>query len=179
MLADEVIYLRRLEATDLDRTWEWIHTPEIALAIGVNIPVSRTAQLRWFERLDQATDKIVFAVCFRDNNEHIGNVSLDSIDYRHRNARFSIFLTDPTIRRQGIGTRAMRLLIQYAFEFLNLNRLYCKTTSDNHAIIAFYRNLGFCIEGRLREHEYIQGHYVDKIILGLILHDWACEDNSV
>jgi UDP-4-amino-4,6-dideoxy-N-acetyl-beta-L-altrosamine N-acetyltransferase len=168
MLADDLIYLRKLEDSDLERTWHWVNRPDIYTTIGILAPVSMTAQRRWFDELDRSKSKIVFAICLRDGDRHVGNVSLDQIDYRHRNARLAIFIAEPGLRGQGIGTRAMRLLIEYAFNLINLNRLYCKTTAGNPAVIEFYEKLGFKIEGCLRKHEYIAGQYVDKIILGLV-----------
>jgi RimJ/RimL family protein N-acetyltransferase len=171
MLADDVIYLRKLEESDLERTWKWMNDPEVFFAIGVDVPINKTAQKRWFHELDQSTSKTVFAICLHEGDTHVGNVSLDSIHRRHRNARLSIFLADSPTRGKSLGTRAMRLLIEYAFEFLNLHRLYCKTTAGNPAVLNFYQNLGFKVEGQLREHEYIQGQYVNKIMLGLLRSD--------
>ena len=48
MLEDDLIYLRKLEESDLDRTWEWINDPDIYNAIGVHVPVSKTSHKRWF-----------------------------------------------------------------------------------------------------------------------------------
>lgn len=171
MLADGVVYLRKLEESDLDRTWHWINQPEIYAAIGTLPPITITAQKRWFEELDRSDSKIVFAICLHDEDQHIGNVSLDLVDYRHRNARVAIFIAESGLRGQGVGTRAMHLLIEYAFDVMNLHRLYCKTTAGNPTVITFYEKLGFRIEGRLRQHEYIAGEYVDKIMLGLLRDD--------
>ena len=172
MLGDSSVYLRRLEATDLDRTWEWINTPEIYLAIGTNAPVSKTAQVRWFEALDRASDKIVFAVCLRDDNRHIGNISLDSIELRHRHARLSIFLADSTCRGKGFGTRAMTLLLNYAFGLLNLHRVFLKVSAERADAVRFYQRIGFRTEGLLREHEFLNGRYSDKQMLGILRSEW-------
>lgn len=171
MLSDDLIYLRKLEETDLDRTWKWINDPDIYLTIGIRIPVAKTAQKRWFNELDASSSKIVFAICLKEEDKHVGNASLDLIDHRHRNARLSIFIADSKLRGKNIGTRAMKLLIEYAFNFLNLHRLYCKTTAGDEKVLAFYKKLGFQVEGQLRGHEFIRGQYVDKVILGLLRAD--------
>jgi diamine N-acetyltransferase len=173
MLEDGLIYLRKLEETDLDRTWEWVNDPDFFLMMGVDAPVTKTAQKRWFDKLDRINCKIVFAICLREGDKHVGNVSLDLIDYRHRNARLSIVLADPALRGRGIGSQAIELLLEYAFSFLNLHRLYCKAAAGDARILSFYSKLGFKLEGQLREHEYISGRYVDKIILGLLREEWA------
>jgi RimJ/RimL family protein N-acetyltransferase len=168
MLSDDLIYLRKLESTDLDGTWVWINDPEVYLKIGSQVPISKSAQQKWFERVDQSSDKIILAICLKDGDVHVGNVSLDSIENRHRTARLSIFIGNSAQRGKSIGSRAIRLLAAYAFNFLNLNKIWCKATAGDNGIVKFYENLGFKQEGAMRRHEYIEGRYVDKLIFGLI-----------
>lgn len=168
MLSDGKIYLRRLEESDLERTLVWINKPEIYLRIGVNAPISRTQQESWFRGLQKQTDKVVFAVCEVQGDRHIGNVSLDTIDSRHRTARLSIFIAEATQRGGGLGNRAIRLLLEYAFDSLDLNKVWCKVTHDEENIPSFYEKLGFRVEGKLRQHEFIDGAYVDKVLLGIL-----------
>ncbi|WPL17713.1 Spermidine N(1)-acetyltransferase [Thiorhodovibrio winogradskyi] len=174
MLSDDLVYLRKLELTDLERTWVWINDPEVYLKIGSQVPISRTAQQKWFERLDQSSDKIVLAICLKEGDVHVGNVSLDSIEPRHRTARLSIFLGESQQRGHSVGTRAIKLLSDYAFNFLNLNRIWCKATAGDDRVSQFYEKLGFKIEGTMRQHEFIDGRYVDKVILGLLNSDTGC-----
>ena len=171
MLSDDLIYLRKLEETDLDQTWNWIYEPEIYNAIGFQVPISKTEQRRWFDDMEKNRSKIVFAICFKENSEHIGNVSIDLIDFRHRNARISIFLADHDKRGCGFGTRAIKLLITYAFDYLNLHRIYCKANAGEIMVLNFYKKVGFKEEGKLREHEYVVGKYTDKILLGLLKNE--------
>ena len=179
MLSDDLIYLRKLEASDLDRTWGWINDPGVYLKIGSHIPVSKSAQLKWFERTDQATDKIVLAICLNDGQVHVGNVSLDNIEVRHRTARLSIFVADEAQRGKSIGTRALRLLADYAFNFLNLNRVWCKATLGNDKVVHFYQKLGFKLEGVMRQHEFVDGRYVDKAILGLLSEEFVPKHGAI
>lgn len=168
MLSDDLIYLRKLESTDLDKTWAWINDPGVYLKIGSNVPISKSAQQMWFERVDQSSDKIILAICLKEGDVHVGNVSLDSIESRHRTARLSIFIGDAAQRGKSLGTRAINLLANYAFNFLNLNKIWCKATAGDEQIVRFYENLGFRIEGVMRQHEFVNGQYLDKIIFGLL-----------
>ena len=172
MLSDELIYLRKLESTDLERTWVWMNDPGVYLKIGTQVPISRSAQQKWFERTDQASDKIIFAICLKESENHIGTVSLDNIDNRHRPARLSIFIGDDSNRGKSIGSRALRLLAEYAFNFLNLNRIWCKTSAGDEHITRYYEKLGFQLEGAMRQHEFIDGQYVDKLIFGLLREEF-------
>jgi len=164
----EHVFLRRLERGDLDRTWEWLHRPDISSKIGVQVPFTREQQEQWFDRLQQDSAKIVFAVCRNSDTAHIGNVSLDMIDLRHRNARLSIFIADSSERGKGAGSEALSLLEQFAFTTLDLHKIWCKTDAGHPEVLRFYERLGFQQEGVMREHELKDGVYVDKLLLAKI-----------
>lgn len=168
ILAGNVIFLRKLEIDDLDRTWHWLHCPDVYRKIGVQVPFSKTEQQQWFRQMETANDKLVFAVCLRETAEHIGNVSLDTIDWRHRNARLSAFLGDAETRGKGYGSDAIRTLVAYAFQFLNLHKVWCKTDADDHRLLRLYEKIGFRSEGLLLEHEYRGGTYIDKRVFAIV-----------
>ena len=165
------VYLRRLERGDLGRTWEWLHRPDVYERIGVAVPFSPSQQDAWFARLENTSDKLVFAICRVDTRAHVGNASLDMIDPRHRNARLSVFIADAGERGHGLGSDAVRLLCRYAFEFLNLHRVWCKADADDPALVRFYQGVGFREEGLMREHEFKGGRYVDKRLFGRLSTD--------
>jgi RimJ/RimL family protein N-acetyltransferase len=172
MLTGNKMYLRILEETDLEKTLGWINDPDLMVLMGVRGPKTLMMQKRWFEELNKNSDKIIFAICIKESDEHIGNVSLYSIDLIHRNAGLSIFIFDKKFHHKGYGTEALILLLEYAFNYLNLHRVYCKTSSEYKEAMNIYRKLGFCEEGKLRQHEFHKGEYIDKIIMGLIKNDF-------
>lgn len=165
------LYLRELAESDLDRTWEWLHRPDINDKIGVRIPFTKEQQRAWFAGLKGDDCKVVFAVCLKSDNTHIGNVSLDMIDRRHRNARLSIFIADQRMRGRGLGSEAMALLEEYAFARLGLHKIWCKTDAGFPELVQFYEKLGFRQEGILHQHELKGSHYVDKILFGKLNPD--------
>lgn len=160
----KTIYLRMLGRSDLVRTHEWLHRSDIAEKIGVRVPFSQEEQLEWFEQLKTDSTKIVFAICRLNDDVHIGNVSLDLIDRRHRNARLCIFVADQSMRGEGVGSEAIELLLEYAFDRLSMHKVWCKTNSDDRRVVGFYQKLGFIQEGVWREHEIINGKFHDKIL---------------
>ena len=159
------IFLRSLEEGDLSRTHEWLHRPELSEIMGVKVPFSMQSQMVWFDKLKNQDNKYVFAVCLQSSSEHIGNVSID-IDWVNRNGRLSIFLAGKSDRDRGLGTLAMRALISFAFDKLGLHRVWLKATADKPQLLRFYTKYGFRIEGRLVEHEFKGGRFVDKLIFG-------------
>ena len=67
----------------------------------------------------------------------------------------------------------MRLLLDYAFRHRNLNRVALRTHSENERAMRCYRACGFVEEGRLRRSIWIDGRYVDGVLMGILRDEWS------
>lgn len=170
MLKGKKIFLRRFDECDLEKNLGWINDAEIFVTMGILGPRTKKAQERWYESVFESKTNIVFAICREDDKEYIGNASIFDIDTRNRNAGLTIMLPEQSSRGKGYGTEAVRLLCDYAFEYLNLYKVYCKT--DNPVAAKLYRSIGFIQEGVLRGHAYHYGHYIDKLVFGLLKQEY-------
>ena len=170
MLRSEKVYLRRLERSDLENSLLWINNPQIMVIMGVFGPRTALEQEQWYESVAQSRKNLVFAICLVNNSEHIGNISLFDIDYINRNAGLSIFIAAPEHQGRGYGTEAVKLIVEYAFTYLNLHKVYSKT--DRLEAVRLYEQIGFMKEGVLRKHEFKFGEYIDKIVYGLLSSEY-------
>lgn len=166
------IYLRPIEEGDLKRLHEWLLDPVIGEIMGY-LPFSFRQQQDWFKTTLNTDRKFVFAICRVSDDQHIGNCGLGNIDYINRNAMFSIFLYDKSDRGRGAGSEATRLTLEFAFRRLNLHKVFLKTSDYLVEAIEMYKKCGFKEEGRLREHEFKQGRYVDKLMFGILRDEFV------
>lgn len=102
----------------------------------------------------------------------IGRCCLLHEDLYARHASIGISLA-PGARRQGYGTDALRVLVDFAFTRRNLRRLHLEVLASNAAGIAAYGNVGFVEEGRQREHAFVRGAYEDILLMGLLRSQWS------
>jgi RimJ/RimL family protein N-acetyltransferase len=86
----------------------------------------------------------------------------------------SIFLANNNNRGEGLGSDALMLLLQYAFINLDLHRVYVKMEADKDSLLNFYTRHAFKPEGRLVQHEFKNGKFVDKQIAAVLKQDWSC-----
>lgn len=170
MLAGPIVFLRKLESTDLERCHEWLNMPEIFIEMGVFAPRTMQEQRAWFDSLTSSRQNLVFAICERASGRHVGNVSLFNLDWVNRNAGLTIFIADRADRGGGRGSEALSLLCEYAFHYLNLHKVYCKT--GNPLAGRIYERLGFVNEGVLREQHFHRGAYIDKQQYGLLVREF-------
>ena len=73
----------------------------------------------------------VFAIVTKEKGSHIGNISLQNIDYVDRSAELAIIIGDKRYWGKGIGLEAWKLMMNYGFLVLNLHRLYCGCANKN------------------------------------------------
>ncbi len=105
------------------------------------------------------------------DEELVGCVYLLNIDGINRCGDLHIMLGDERYRRQGIGTYAVRTMINHAFYNLNLRRIQLEVLATNTAAQALYLKVGFLQEGIKRKAVYKNGQYVDEILMALIKDD--------
>jgi len=74
------------------------------------------------------------------------------------NAELAIALREK-VRGRGVGTFAVRGILNYAFYELELHKVYLSVYADNVAAIRLYEKIGFTYEGEFREHIYVKGNY--------------------
>ena len=79
---------------------------------------------------------------------------------------------------KGIATSALRLLCEYAFNEMNLNRIYTYVLKDNIGSIRKNEKNGFKIEGTLRKHVFNQGSFQDVVVMGLLKEDFESYNST-
>ena len=175
MLIGKRLRLRTLDRPDLPRCVAWLNDPEVRAGLLVYRPLSQTEEEAWFEAaLRREANERPFAIerMVPEGWQHIGNIGLMNIDWRCRLAEVGIFIGEKAYWNQGYGREAMRLMLQYAFNTLNLNRISLHVFSTNIRAIRSYERTGFVQEGRLREDMFLDGEYVDVLVMGMLRREW-------
>ncbi len=103
----------------------------------------------------------------------IGEIRLDRLDKQDRRASLAIGIFDPTSLGKGLGTEAIRLILDFAFRTLKLHRISIRVLAYNTRAIRAYQKCGFVIEGREREAGLVNGQWHDDIIMGLLEHEFV------
>jgi RimJ/RimL family protein N-acetyltransferase len=129
------------------------------------------------ERIEQsAADRYEpsFAIRTLADNKLIGQLGL-WIEYPHNDGFVWILIGDRAYWGKGFGTDAMRVLIRYAFDELNLHRLSLRVFGFNQRAIRSYEKCGFVHEGRNRNALAKLGGRWDEVWMGLVKSEWIKE----
>jgi RimJ/RimL family protein N-acetyltransferase len=102
----------------------------------------------------------------------IGSAGLKDIDNLHRTCLISVFIGEKELWGQGYGAEAMRLLLGYAFDHLNLHSVRLTVFAFNSRAIALYRRLGFKEAGRWRDGLRREGRFHDVILMDILENEF-------
>ncbi len=97
----------------------------------------------------------------------VGSASLFGFDPFARHAEAGISLV-PEARGRGVGTAALRQLVEFGFVRRNLRRIHLQAIASNTGALRSYEKAGFVVEGRLREHAWVRGAYEDIVLMGIL-----------
>ena len=113
-----------------------------------------------------------WGVCSRETNEVFGTCTLFNVDPAHRRAEVGFALRRDTWGH-GFATEALRVLIGFSFEALDLHRLEADVDPKNERSLRLLERQGFRREGHLRERWHHLGEVHDAIFLGLLRREWS------
>jgi diamine N-acetyltransferase len=171
MLRDADVALVPVEKADLPTLFTWINDRDLVLLSAPYRPISGLRHELWFEGLLSREDVHLFGIRHLVSGRLVGSCQLLGIHPIHRHAELQVRIGDPDARGRGYGTQAVGLLVKFGFTDLNLHRISLHVFAENAAAIRTYQKSGFRREGVLRDGAYINGNYVDIVIMSILKSD--------
>ena len=166
------ISLTTVTIDDLSTMFTWINDRDQVLFNAPYKPVHEGQHRAWFEAIQQRNDMVIFGIRMRESGKLVGYCQLHNINLVHRTAELQIRLGEVAERGHGYGTEATQLLLNFAFNDLNLNRVYLHVFHNNAPAIRMYEKVGFVHEGILRKAAHIDGSYIDVLLMGILREEY-------
>lgn len=162
------IYLKRLSMDELDGNYiHWLNDKDVCRYNSHGeTPYTREMAETFIRALENNASREVYAVYLKDNNIHIGNISLQQIDRRNMQAEIAYLFGEKEHWNQGYAGEASEILLERAFGALGLRRVYFGTHVNNTGMRKLGEKLGFCQEGILKEAFFKNGTFNDIVLYG-------------
>ncbi|EIT86190.1 GNAT family acetyltransferase [Fictibacillus macauensis ZFHKF-1] len=176
--------LRPISMDDFKRTYEWRNDEEIArleaadwLYRHSHVPLARIEKAyEEILKLD-AREMGEFAIYTKEETPvHIGMIGYRDVHLVSRKCAVGIGIGDKRYWGNGYGTDAMKALLHYLFQTMNMHRVQLDTFSGNERAVQSYKKCGFVEEGRRREDVYCDGMYYDTVMMGVLRKDFVALD---
>ncbi|OFW08465.1 MAG: UDP-4-amino-4,6-dideoxy-N-acetyl-beta-L-altrosamine N-acetyltransferase [Acidobacteria bacterium RIFCSPLOWO2_12_FULL_59_11] len=180
MIVGKRLQLRAIEADDLVLLIKWRNDPKVYQYFFEHEPLSLEMQRRWFETFLARGDEKLWIIEIAGEAKPIGTIGLVHIDWRNRKTEIGrILIYGEEQRGRGYGSEAEWLVLRYAFDHMNLNRICCEVYADNERGIQIHKIFGFKEEGRFREHIFRDGEYREVVYLALLRSEYLLEKEAM
>jgi RimJ/RimL family protein N-acetyltransferase len=170
MLFGEKVRLRAIERSDIPTFLRWFNDPQVRHFLLMRLPMSQAGEERWFEKQLESKDIILGIETY--DGVLIGNCGLHHLDDTSRNAEMGIVIGEQDYWGKGYGSDAIRTFLRFAFNELNLHRVYLHVHDYNARAIRCYEKCGFRLEGREREAHFHEGRYHDVLIMAILCNEF-------
>lgn len=165
------VVLRPFHIEDAPLLTKWINDPEVTKYLKRSYPTTLTQELDWLKTLGQNRENVVLGVELI-GGPLIGSMGLHRISWINRTATSGAFIGEAEHQGQGYGTEAKMLLLEYAFNTLNLRKVCSTVLAFNGRSQRYNEKCGYVVEGVQRAQMFRNGVYHDLVLMAVFREDW-------
>jgi RimJ/RimL family protein N-acetyltransferase len=166
------VKIRKLLISDIDIMYSWEECETFRYLCGSAQLPNYELYYKRFENYIKYGKETLFLFAIEVNNQVIGRVELGRVDYTNKSGAVGIVIGKENDRNSGYGTKAMMLILNYAFNELNLNRVFSEVYCFNIASQNLMERVGFFLEGTMRQNEYHFGKYTDMFLFSILSKEY-------
>jgi len=173
-LESSKIRLRAYRREDIKDALSFINDPEVSeyLRPGIPFPMKLENEEKWYESIDpMSTSNYSFAIETKDKSLYIGGCGINETDWKNSWCVVGIFL-GKRYWNKGYGTDAMKTLVNFIFNEMNMNKIKLNVYSFNKRAVKSYEKCGFVTEGILKQEFFRNGQYHDEYIMSILKSDY-------
>jgi UDP-4-amino-4,6-dideoxy-N-acetyl-beta-L-altrosamine N-acetyltransferase len=153
----------------LDIVLKWRNSDDVRKNMYTSRQITKEEHLAWFEAISKSMTKRYFI--FELDSKPLGVIGFVDINLTSRSSSWAFYSGDTAIR--GIGSLMELTALDYAFNELKLEKLYCEVLEFNDSVIKFHKKHGFQQEGIFRKHHFDEGKFYDVHRLAIFKNDWV------
>ena len=170
MYYGEKVCLRAYREEDIPKATSFVNDEELKKLLVTNIPFPMTLweEEEWVKSQNSSQNgSYNFAIEDIETKAYIGGCGIQEVNWLSRVATVGIMIGDKEYWGKGYGTDAMKVLIDFIFNKMNIRKIRLSTFSFNMRARKSYEKCGFEVEGILKDEIFKDGKYYDEIIMSV------------
>lgn len=169
----ERVLLRPLERAEIPTLRRWVNDPEVTQFLMQVFPIMEKEEEEWFDNLAKNRHNFVLGIVERKENKLIGVTGLHNIHWQHRTATTGAYIGDKEDRGKGYGQESKMLMLDFAFNTLDLFAIRSSAMAHNIASLTYLKRCGYVKVGRIPNWIRCQnGSRSDEVLLVVTQERW-------
>ena len=168
------VKLRAFKEEDINKACIFINDKEVRslIATGAIFPISIKEERDFIENSKGKNGEYNFAIETLESESFIGVCSVDKVDWINRNCEIGIMIGDKDYWNKEYGSDAIKTLLKFIFQEMNLNKVKLGVFAFNKRAIKCYEKCGFKTEGVEKNEIFRNGEYHDGILMAIFKEDF-------
>lgn len=177
LLQGTLVRLAALNPEELSRSFTtWNRDSELARLLDsdpARLISAKKSQAWMEEHYDPSSDRMYwFSIRAVEGDTLLGDINLSVTEWNRREAFVGLGIGPREFWGRGYGSEAMRLILEYAFLEVNLERVTLTVFEYNQRAVRSYEKCGFQHEGRVRGRLFREGKRWDLLMMSVRRADW-------
>ena len=169
----EHVLLRPFERADLPTLRRWMNDPEVTQYLLRPFPITERVEEEWHDALDKDKNNFALGIVDIETSKLVGSIGLHNINWQQRTATTGTVLGEKEYWGKGYGTEAKMLLLDFAFNALDLYGVVSRVIAFNERSLNYGKKCGYEEIGRLPKWIRRQnGERCDEVILCATQEKW-------
>ncbi len=171
--------LRELSKKDLPAINKWRNDEHLISFLGAPFRyIDLRVDEEWFENYLKNRSTNIRLSIVNEDDDCIGLVSLMQISTINRSATLHIMIGSENNCGKGVGSFAVKKMLEHAFFNLNLNRVELDALESNARARHVYEKIGFVQEGIKRNAVYKNGKFVNMVMYGVLKEEFETRESQ-
>lgn len=167
-------YLKPLMIKDVTSKYlDWLNDDDVTKYLEIRYDNYSIEKLKsYVDSFKNDKSKFLFGVFYERNHDHIGNTTIYNINYQTGTFDIGYIIGEKNHWGNNASTVTLLLSLKYAFDNLNLRKIFTGTYS-NHVKARFtLKRVGFMEEARLKKRFLFEDKAIDEVIYTMDNKHW-------
>ncbi|MBI0579663.1 GNAT family N-acetyltransferase [Neobacillus cucumis] len=169
-LEGEKIYFKALRVEDVQEIHHYASDQEVSRFIGWNLMNTLEESRQHIEVMlnrESVGTHLYSSIVEKLTQAIIGTAMIFNFDKEANKAEIG-YVLHKQYWGKGYGTEIVALMSDFAFESLNLHKLHAMVVHANIGSARILEKNSYELEGRLKDHYFIENKYYDALLFGKI-----------
>lgn len=174
ILPTERLLLRKLTEDDYFYIFQHLNDVEIMQLLNIEtsdkLAIEKQKQAKGYSTFNKRF--LIFQLLDKETQQIIGWCGYHTWYIDHGRAEIGYGLIDEHTKGKGLMTEALKAVLQYGFEEMQLSRVEAFVAPENIPSLKLVQKFNFTREGQLRKHYLKDGNLEDSVVFGLLKEEW-------
>jgi UDP-4-amino-4,6-dideoxy-N-acetyl-beta-L-altrosamine N-acetyltransferase len=170
-MLDKRIHLKPINQSDTENILIWRNNESVIKNFIFQEKLTTQMHQNWLETMVETKKVYQFIIVENETNKPLGSVYLRDVDMQNKKAEFGIFIGEESARGKGYGLEATKLILEFGFKELSLNKIFLRVFEKNQVAIKSYEKAGFKREGLFLQDVFINGEFQNIVFMAIFKGD--------